>query len=89
MNDADRVEAVKQDWRAAGLSPREQALCTYAEKLTLEPQEMSPDDLIPLKEVGLDDAAILDLAQVTSYFNYINRMADGLGVDLEPFMRRP
>lgn len=50
---------------------------------------MSPDDLIPLKEVGLDDAAILDLAQVTSYFNYINRMADGLGVDLEPFMRRP
>ena len=47
---------------------------------------MSPSDLEPLRSVGLDDATILDLAQVASYFNYINRMADGLGVDLEESM---
>ena len=87
IEDADKVAAVKKDWRTAGLSPREEALCTWAEKLTLKPADMSPDDLKPLKSVGLDDAAILDVAQVTSYFNYINRMADGLGVDLEESMR--
>ena len=86
INDAEKVEQVKADWRTAGLSDREQARCAWAEKLTRTPQEMTPGDLEPLKAVGLDDAAILDLDQVTSYFNYINRMADGLGVDLEEFM---
>ena len=47
---------------------------------------MTPADLDPLRAAGLEDRDILDLAQVTSYFNYINRMADGLGVDLEDFM---
>lgn len=82
------AEAVKKDWRTAGLTAREEALCTWAEKLTRTPREMTPADLEPLRAAGLDDLAILDLAQVVSYFNYINRMADGLGVDLEPFMER-
>lgn len=87
IEDAEKVAAVKKDWRTAGLSPREEALCAWAEKITLTPASMSPTDLEPLKSVGLDDAAILDLAQVASYFNYINRMADGLGVDLEESMK--
>ena len=77
---------VQIDWRVADLSEREQALCTYAEKLTLTTQKMTPADLNPLKSQGLGDAGILDLTQVVAYFNYINRIADGLGVDLEPFM---
>jgi len=49
---------------------------------------MSADDLAPLREAGLTDTDILDAVQVIGYFNYINRVADALGVDLEPEMRR-
>lgn len=45
---------------------------------------MTEDDLTPLRAVGLSDRDILDLVQVVSYFNYINRVADGLGVPNEP-----
>lgn len=45
---------------------------------------MTPDDLDRLREVGFDDRAINDATQVIGYFNYINRVADGLGVDPEP-----
>jgi hypothetical protein len=47
---------------------------------------VTPADLEPLREVGLSDLAIHDVAAVTAYFAYINRIADGLGVDLEPEM---
>ncbi len=50
---------------------------------------MTPEDLAPLRQAGLDDAGILDVCQVVAYFNYINRLADGLGVDLEAFMPPP
>jgi alkylhydroperoxidase family enzyme len=49
---------------------------------------MKPADLEPLREAGLDDTAIHDVASVTAYFAYINRIADGLGVDLEPEMNK-
>lgn len=80
------AERVLRDWRTAGLSPRELLLCEYAEKLTLNPGRMTEGDLAPLRAHGLTDAGLLDLSQVIAYFNYINRLADGLGVDLEPFM---
>jgi uncharacterized peroxidase-related enzyme len=76
------------DWRTAGLTARQAALCAYAEKLTREPSRMSASDLVPLQEAGLSDTDILDAVQVIGYFNYINRVADALGVDLEPEMRR-
>jgi alkylhydroperoxidase family enzyme len=47
---------------------------------------MSPDDLEPMRHAGLDDPAIHDVCAVAAYFAYINRIADGLGVDLEPGM---
>jgi uncharacterized peroxidase-related enzyme len=75
---------VKKDWRAAALTPRQAALCAYAEKLTREPARMAASDLAPLREAGLSDADILDAVQVIAYFNYINRVADALGVDPEP-----
>ena len=81
------VAAVKEDWRKAELSERQRALCVYAEKLTLRPGEMRAEDLEPLRAAGLSDAGVLDAAEVTAYFNYINRIADGCGVDLEDFMR--
>jgi len=51
--------------------------------LTLTPGEMGDGDVERLREVGFDEVAILDICQVVSYFNYVNRMADGLGVELE------
>ena len=55
----------------------------YAVKLTLTPGKMDQGDVERLREVGFDQAAILDICQVVSYYNYVNRMADGLGVELE------
>jgi len=65
------------------LDDRTAALCHYAIKLTLEPWNMSRDDVDSLRSVGLDDRGVVDANQVTSYFNYVNRVADGLGVELE------
>lgn len=87
--DAAQAMAVCSGWRTAGLAPREAALCAFTEKLTLTPALMAAADHIPLREVGLDDVAIHDLVQACAYFNYINRVADGLGVDLEPEMEPP
>jgi len=79
------VEALKGDWRAAALSQADQAMLTYVEKLTLRPWEMVEEDVIALRDAGFSDAAVLDINQVTSYYAYVNRLADGLGVDLESF----
>lgn len=78
------AQAVHDDWRTAPLEPADRALCAYAEKLTLRPAEVGAADLEPLRAQGFDDRAIHDLVQVIGYFNYINRVADGLGTDPEP-----
>lgn len=66
--------------------PRERALCAYATRLTEAPATVGADDLQPLRDVGLDDRAIHDAVQVIGYFNYINRVADALGVEPEDFV---
>jgi uncharacterized peroxidase-related enzyme len=86
--EADRfVSQVSRDWRGAGLTEGDQVLCAYAEKLTLKPAEMTAADITRLREVGFDDRAIHDATQVIAYFNYINRIADGLDVAQETFVR--
>jgi len=57
----------------------------YAVKLTLAPASVDAEDVSALRAHGFDDTAILDICQVTSYYNYVNRLADGLGVELEAF----
>ena len=83
-NDA-LVEGLKNDWREAELSPADQAMLAYVEKLTLRPWDMVEEDVAALRSAGFSDAAILDINQVTGYYAYVNRLADGLGVELEPF----
>ena len=56
----------------------------YALKLTRTPWNMRKNDLEPLRDAGLTDREVLDLAMIVSYYAYVNRMADGLGVELEP-----
>ena len=60
-------------------------MLTYAEKLTLQPWAMVKADVEVLRTVGFSDADILDINQVTGYYAYVNRLADGLGVQLEAF----
>jgi uncharacterized peroxidase-related enzyme len=79
------VEALKSDWRAAALDDAVRAMLAYVEKLTLRPWEMIEEDVLALRAAGFSDAAILDINQVTGYYAFVNRLADGLGVALEPF----
>ncbi len=55
----------------------------YAAKLTREPWATQEEDVAALREAGFEDAAILDINQVAAYFAFVNRLADGLGVELE------
>ena len=55
----------------------------YAAKLTRTPEAVSPGDVQALRRAGYDDRAILDIAQITAHFAFVNRTADGLGVTLE------
>lgn len=57
----------------------------YARKLTAAPWSVSESDVEKLRRAGFSDAAILDICQVTAYYAYVNRLADGLGVELEDF----
>jgi len=79
------VDALKTGWREAALSPADRAMLTYVEKLTRTPWEMTPADLTPLRDAGFTGTAILDICQVAAYYAYVNRLADGLGVELEGY----
>ena len=88
VKDEEKARQLKHDWQTAGLSEEDKALCSWAVKLTLTPAEMVESDVRELETFGFSQNAISDAAQVISYFNYINRIADGLGVDLEPEMKK-
>jgi len=77
------VEQLKADYRQANLTPAQHAMLDYAVKLTLTPWDMTAADVLALREAGFSDRAILDINQITGYFAYVNRLADGLGVELE------
>lgn len=68
---------------AAGLDAADQALLSYATKLTLSPGEMERGDVDALRAAGFDDRAIHDACAIVSYYAFVNRIADGLGVELE------
>ncbi|MGD2060224.1 MAG: peroxidase [Acidimicrobiia bacterium] len=80
---ADRIA---EGWRSAGLSPADEALCEYTEKLTRSPAAVGEEDVAALRTVGFDDPAISSATQVIAYFNYINRIAEGLGVPFEAWL---
>ncbi|QDV06271.1 hypothetical protein Poly30_17790 [Planctomycetes bacterium Poly30] len=72
-------------WRSlSGISAEDRALCVFAEALTREPAGMRESHVQALRAEGFDDVAIHDAIQVIAYFNYINRIADAVDVELEP-----
>lgn len=66
------------------MTSRERAILDYAVKLTENPSAMNERDVEGLREVGLSDDQILEVVEIASWFNYINRVADALDVRLEP-----
>jgi len=82
------VHAVVRDWRSAPLTPGDAALCAFAVLLTRDQHAASPAELDRLRAHGFDDRAIHDAVQVIAYFNYVTRVADGLGVEPETFVPR-
>ncbi|GAB5491188.1 MAG: hypothetical protein Phog2KO_14030 [Phototrophicaceae bacterium] len=84
-DNSDLVDQLEKDYRKADLSDADKAMLDYASKLTRTPWDMQEDDLAPLRTQSFDDRAILDIAQVTAYYAYVNRIADGLGVSLEDY----
>lgn len=90
---AARAAAFAADIAAQGSEAapgrRLRALLQLAERLTLTPSDHGERHVAALRQEGLSDRAIHDAVAVVAYFNSINRIADGLGVDLEPEMRRP
>ena len=82
--DEDRVNSLATDFTTTKLSEEDRVLADYAYDLTLKPHCINEEEHIQsLKEVGFDDRAILDVAMIVSYFNFVNRMILGLGVELE------
>lgn len=61
-------------------------MLTYVEKLTLDPAAMTEADVNALRGAGFTDRDILDICEVTAYYAYVNRIADGLGVKLETWL---
>ena len=79
--------AVQADYRSAGLTAREVALLDFAVKLTTAASGIRRHDLDGLRVHGFTDEQLVDAVHCIGYFNFINRVLDGLGVDPEPFMR--
>jgi uncharacterized peroxidase-related enzyme len=78
---------IKADYTAAPLDAAMRAVLDFAVKLTRTPASVTREDIEALRAHGFDDRSIHDIVQVTAYFNYINRVADGLGIDPEPEMK--
>jgi uncharacterized peroxidase-related enzyme len=74
------VAALRRDYREAALSDEERVMLDYAAKLTKDLPSVGRQDVENLRRVGFDDRAILQINLIASWFNYINRVADGLGV---------
>ena len=83
------AEQLIYDYRAAELSAQDRALCDFAVKLTLSPSAMHEADVVQLRQLGFSDPQITIATQVVAYFNYINRIAEGLGVQPEDWMDVP
>ena len=78
------MAALRDDYRVAPISAQEHALIDYVVRLTKDATQITPDDHSRLRHAGFDDKAILQITLIASWFNYINRVADALGVGRDP-----
>ena len=78
--DDELAAALRRDYKQADLSEQDRAMLDFVVRLTRAAYKTTPDDLNRLREVGFDEVAILQITLIASWFNYINRVADALGV---------
>jgi alkylhydroperoxidase family enzyme len=78
--DQELVAALEQDYRKAPISGEEKVMLDYVVQITRDATRISPADHDRLRSVGFDDKGILQITLIASWFNYINRVADALGV---------
>jgi uncharacterized peroxidase-related enzyme len=78
--DTELVAALEEDYREAPISERERVMLDYVVQITRDATRISPADHDRLRSVGFDDQGILQITLIASWFNYINRVADALGV---------
>jgi uncharacterized peroxidase-related enzyme len=76
----EMVEALRRDYRRAPISEQNKIMLDYVVKLTRDATQCSPEDHQRLRAAGFDDRGILQITLIASWFNYINRVADALGV---------
>ena len=84
LGDEALARAVARDYREANLRAQDRVLLDYAVALTCEPAERKREDVERIREYGFDDRAIVRATQIAAYYNFINRVASALGVELEP-----
>jgi uncharacterized peroxidase-related enzyme len=77
------VKALEKDYTTAPISAQDQVMLDYVVKLTKDATKVWKDDHDRLRAAGFDDQAILQITLIASWFNYINRVADALGVGRE------
>lgn len=82
--DESFVKALVEDYENAPLSPADRVMLDYVSVLTKDATRVAPDHHRALREAGFDDRAILQITLIASWFNYINRVADALGVGRGP-----
>jgi alkylhydroperoxidase family enzyme len=78
-------EAIKHDWRSAPIDEGLRATLGFIEKLTLRPDELSPEDAQAVRAAGVSNEALVDGIHVAALFNMIVRLADSLGWDVPEF----
>ena len=83
LEDEDLAGAIEGDYVSAGLDARRLQMLRYVDKLTRTPGAMAASDVEALRSAGFDDVDILAIVEVAGYYAYVNRLADGLGVELE------
>ncbi len=76
-------EQLVNDYSTAAISDSDRLILEYAEKITRDPTSVTREYVDSLKEKDMSDQMLHDIVQVAGYFNYVNRLADGLGVELE------
>jgi len=79
---------IKRDYRQANLDPKTRALLDHAVELTRDPHSGSQEGVNRLREHGWTDEEILTATHIIGFFNYYVRLAEGLGVEPEDFMRK-
>lgn len=78
--DEELVRTLQDDYKTAAISPAERVMLDYVVAVTRDATRIGPDDHERLRSAGFDDKGILQITLIASWFNYINRVADALGV---------